>query len=527
MIDDTRRELVKLPTGIESFDLIAKGGLPKGRTTLISGTAGSGKTALAVQFLAAGIRRARTASSSRSRSRSPTSERTCADSAGIFREWEREGKLAFVDASPDPNIETVESGSFDLGALLARVKRAVERVGAERVSVDSLGAVFSQFSDQSIVRRELFRIAWALKSMGVTALLTAERTADYGPVARFGVEEFIADNVMILRNVLEGENRRRTIEILKFRGTDHQKGEVPFTIVAQSGVVVMPLSAMQLRQKSSDVRISSGNAELDKMCGGGFFRDSVILVSGATGTGKTLTVTQFLKGGAAVGDRCLLLAFEESREQLFRNATGWGVDFDKMERDGLLRVVCEYPETEGLEDRLLSIQRMIEEFKPNRVALDSLSALERVGTIKAFREFVIGLTSFIKHQEITGLFTATTASLMGGTSITETHISTLTDSIILLRYVEMFGEMKRGMTVLKMRGSVHDKGIREFRIDHDGMHLGAPFRNVTGIMAGTPAYVSPGELERIWTDFDEQRNRSESVGAVAPGDRRSGAERRR
>jgi circadian clock protein KaiC len=263
------------------------------------------------------------------------------------------------------------------------------------------------------------------------------------------------------------------------------------------------------------------------MCGGGFFRDSVILVSGATGTGKTLTVAQFLKGGAAVGDRCLLLAFEESREQLFRNATGWGVDLDKMERDGLLRVVCEYPETEGLEDRLLSIQRMIEEFKPNRVALDSLSALERVGTIKAFREFVIGLTSFIKHQEITGLFTATTASLMGGTSITEAHISTLTDSIILLRYVEMFGEMKRGMTVLKMRGSVHDKGIREFRIDQDGMHVGVPFRNVTGIMSGTPAYVSPGELERIWTDFDELRNRTEAVGAMAPADRRTGAERRR
>jgi circadian clock protein KaiC len=281
---------------------------------------------------------------------------------------------------------------------------------------------------------------------------------------------------------------------------------------------------MQLRQKSSDVRISSGNQELDHMCGGGFFRDSVILVSGATGTGKTLTVAQFLKGGAEMGERCLLLAFEESREQLFRNANGWGIDFDSMERDGLLKVVCEYPATEGLEDRLHSAQRMIEEFKPNRVALDSLSALERVGTIKAFREFVIGLTSFIKHKEITGLFTATTASLMGGTSITEAHISTLTDSIILLRYVEMFGEMKRGMTVLKMRGSIHDKRIREFRIDHDGMHLAAPFRTVTGIMAGSPAYVSPGELEWMWSKVDEQGGFGAS--SMDVGERRRGAERR-
>src|SRR3954462_6803244 len=157
----------------------------------------------------------------------------------------------------------LESGPFDLGALLARVQNAVRKVGATRVSVDSLGAVFTQFSDQSSVRRELFRIAAALKAMGVTALLTAERTLDYGPVARFGVEEFIADNVMILRNVLDDENRRRTVEILKFRGTDHQKGEYPFTIIPNGGMIVIPLSAMQLRQKSSDVRISSGNPELD------------------------------------------------------------------------------------------------------------------------------------------------------------------------------------------------------------------------------------------------------------------------
>jgi circadian clock protein KaiC len=499
-----RRPVQKLRTGIPSFDMIADGGLPESRTTLISGTAGSGKTVFAMQFLGAGIAAG-----------DPGVFVTFEESPGDIRQnmrsfgweleqWERDGQLAFVDASPDPETEVIESGSFDLNALLVRVDNAVRKVKARRVSIDSLGAMFSQFSDQSLVRRELFRISSALKNMGVTAVMTAERTEDFGPIARFGVEEFIADNVMVLRNTLEDERRRRTIEILKFRGTDHQKGQFPFTIIEGVGVVVIPLSAIELKQKSSEVRISSGSAELDAMCGGGFFRDSVILVSGATGTGKTLTVTQFLEGGARAGERCLLLAFEESRDQLFRNASGWGVDFHRMEQEGKLRVVCDYPEVIGLEDWLIRIKSTIDEFRPARVALDSLSALERSGSMRAFREFVIGLTSFIKHLEITGLFTSTTQSLMGGTSITESHISTLTDSIILLRYVETFGEMKRGITVLKMRGSIHDKDIREFTIDADGMHLGRPFRHVTGILAGTPVHVSPGDVERIWSHFEAE-----------------------
>jgi circadian clock protein KaiC len=258
-----------------------------------------------------------------------------------------------------------------------------------------------------------------------------------------------------------------------------------------------------LKQKSSDIRISSGNGELDEMCGGGFFRDSIILASGATGTGKTLLTTEFIAGGVKGGERCLLFAFEESREQLFRNARGWGMDFRTMEEAGMLKVHCEYPETAGLEDHLIKMKTLLEEFKPNRVAVDSLSALERVSTVKGFREFVISLTSYIKHQEMAGLFTATTSSLMGGTSITETHISTITDSIILLRYVEMYGEMKRGLTVLKMRGSMHNKDIREFTIDNEGMHIGNAFRDVTGILAGNPRHVSPGEMQRLGDLFKE------------------------
>lgn len=495
----------KLRTGIPGFDHLAAGGLPQGRTTLVSGTAGSAKTVLAAQFLAEGI----------ARDAQPGVFVTFEESAGDLRRnlisfgwdiarWEAEGRWAFVDASPDPEQPHVEAGDYDLGALMARIEGAIAKVGAVRLAMDSLGAVFSQFTDSATVRREMFRIAAALKRIGVTALLTSERTQEYGDIARFGVEEFVADNVIILRNALEAEKRRRTLEVLKFRGTAHGKGEFPFTIVPGEGIVCIPLSAIELKQRSSNLRITSGSADLDRMCGGGFFRDSIILISGATGTGKTLMATEFMAGGIGHGERCLLFAFEESREQLFRNAAGWGIDFERMEAEGLLKVICDYPETAGMEDHLISMRRAIAEFKPNRVAIDSLSALERVSTVRSFREFVIAMTSYIKQMEVAGLFTATTPNLLGGISVTDAHISTITDSIVLLRYVEMFGEMRRGVTVLKMRGSMHDKDIREFRIDSSGMHIGAPFRDVVGILSGNPRHVGGGEVERLGALFGDE-----------------------
>ena len=279
--------LEKLETGIPGFEHISVGGVPKGRTCLVSGTAGSSKTVFAVQFLVEGIRKEGEGGVFVTFEESPADiRRNMLGFGWDIERFERERKWAFVDASLQPDQEIIEIGSYDLGALLARIEHAVQKTGGKRVSMDSLGAIFGQFYNAETVRRELHRAAMALKKMDVTAIMTAERTDEYGDLARFGVEEFVADNVIILRNVLEEEKRRRTIEILKFRGTNHHKGEFPFTIIPGEGIVIIPLSEIQLGQKSSSIRVTSGNKKLDEMCGGGFFRDSIILVSGATGTGN-------------------------------------------------------------------------------------------------------------------------------------------------------------------------------------------------------------------------------------------------
>ena len=493
-LNDATADLERVPSGLDGLDHILGGGMPTGRTTLVSGTAGSGKTVLALQFLIEGVRRYDEPGVFVTFEERPKEIRRNARTIGFdISEWEEQGRFAFVDASYDPDVEEQVVGSYDFGALMARIEHAARTVGAKRVCLDSIGSVFGRFADADAVRRELMRVGNALRNMEVTALMTAERVHDYGEIARYGVEEFVCDNVIVLRNVLDEEARRRTVEVMKMRGVNHLSGEFPFTILPGEGIVVITLAGTDLTAGSTNERITSGLAELDEMCSLGMFRDSVTLVSGATGTGKSLLTTEFIDGGAKNGERSLLISFEESRAQLARNAAGWGRDFEHYEESGLLRVECVYPEVKALEDHLVWIKRIVEEYDPSRIAIDSLSALERIAPQRSFREFLIGLTAFIKHRQIAGMLTATARSLLGGESTTEAHISTLTDMIVLLRYVEIAGEIRRGITVLKLRGSMHDKKIHEFTIDSSGMHIGAPFRDVTGILAGNPRQVNSAE----------------------------------
>lgn len=494
------KPLIKIPTGIEGFDHISMGGVTEGRTVLVAGSSGSGKTLFAAEFLYKGITQFGRPGIFITMEEHPKDiVRNVKKLGWHLDELVEEKRLAFIDASPEPT-EVAEVGRYDLSGLFVQIKHLTEERNAGLLVMDSIGSLFSQFKDASVIRHEICRIIDELKNMGITAILTAERLEEYGPISRFGVEEFVSDNVVILRNVLEEEKCRRTIQVLKMRGDTHYKGEFPFTI-SDTGISILPLSAMELKQASTSERISTGNATLDEMAGGGLFRDSVILVSGPTGGGKTLMSTTFTQEACSKGEKALILAYEESREQLIRNAMSWGVDFERLEKEGLLKLICLYPEAMGTEDHLLMIRREIEAFKPRRIVMDSVSAMERVSSVRNFREFVIALTSFVKKEQICSLFTSTTPRLSGGESITEAHISTITDAIILLRYVEIDGMMRRGITIIKMRGSQHDKEIHEFTIDNRGLQIGEPFRNVQNIILGVPSISVPAETERIQKMF--------------------------
>lgn len=423
----------KIPTGIPGFEDISFGGLPLGRSTLISGSAGSGKTIFACQFLVEGIRKYGEAGVFISFEERIDDLRSNVGSFGWnITQYEKQKLWRFIDASVSYETNTRVIGDYNLEPLIQRIDAVINEIGAKRVVFDSIGSLFQQFTDPALIRRELLKIIAFLKKKKIVVIITSERLEEYGLVSRFGVEEYITDNVIILRNALENEKRRRTIEILKYRGSIHSAGEQSFVIDANMGVVIIPLTRLQLTQRSRNIRVTSGNSQLDTMSHGGVFKDSVILVSGATGTGKTLMVTSFLKGGFENNEKMIFLAYEESREQLMRNAEGWGVDFKKMEKQGNLQIHAVYPETASLEEHLLKIQKLLEKFKPTRFALDSLSAIERGSSKKNFREFLIALTSFLKRNEITAIFTSTSTSIIGGTSVTDSPVVTQIDIIKLI-----------------------------------------------------------------------------------------------
>ncbi|MBU4347357.1 circadian clock protein KaiC, partial [Patescibacteria group bacterium] len=487
----TTTGLEKIATKMAGFDEIAHGGIPKGRTTLLAGTSGSGKTIFAMQFLIGGLEKNEPAVFVTFEETPEDIIRNMKSFGWDLQKWIDEGKFLFVDASPSED-ETIEVGEFDLGAFLARILYAIKKIKAKRVTLDSISALFPRYSDQAIIRRELYRITARLKKMGVTAILTAERvTEEKEQIARFGVEEFVSDNVVLLHNYLDTVrgDRKRSVEILKFRGTSHETQDTPLLVLA-NGMNVFPRPKPSYKgQISSNKKLSLGVPGLDKMFFGGVYELSTTLVSGASGAGKTVLGLHFILEGARKGEKGLLIAFEESDEQLFRNAESFGQDLRKYVKEGLVRLFTSVPEELKPEEHFKRIRDIIEEVSVKRFVIDSLSALERIYPPDRFREFTVGLNTYLKSQGVTSIMTNTTASLLDVSQITETHLSTATDNIIILKYIELEGQMKRALILVKSRGSDHDKSLHEVIIDSNGMAVGETFYGIENLMGGSAKRV--------------------------------------
>lgn len=475
----------KLETGIPGFDDVTIGGLPLRRATVVAGQAGSAKTVFAGQFLAEGVRRGEPAVFVTLEEPARDLRANLTTLGADIATWESDDIWRFVDASPMISSRDIEQHSlppYSLEALSAQIGHAVDATAAQRVVLDSLNAMLSLQPDAAVARQQLRTLIGDLRAMGVTFMLTVETVNEPGgALSPFGVEEFVADNVVLLHNTKEGRVRRRSLEVLKMRGAMHHKGEVAFTVLPGQGVVVLPMPRHIVEPDAEPMRVPWGNSGVDDLLGGGLLSGSTTLVSGSAGTGKTLMATEFLATGLSRGERCLLLEFEVSERQVRRNAAALGFDFET----DLLTINASHPDVASFDDHLVDIFDLVRRDRPTRLALDSLSALERLGSTTSYREFILRLTSFLKEQGITSVLTVATPALVG-TTITEGHVSAMTDAIILLRHVEVFGAVRRGISVLKVRGSPHSRDIREFTIDN-GMTIGEPFRGVSGILTGIPS----------------------------------------
>jgi len=378
--------------------------------------------------------------------------------------------------------EIEETGEYDLEALFIRLGHAIDSIGAKRVVLDTLETLFSGLSNVAVVRAELRRLFRWLKQKGVTAVITAERGD--GTMTRHGLEEYISDCVLLLDHRVKGQLSTRRLRIVKYRGSSHGTNEFPF-LIDEGGILVLPITSLRLEHKASTERVSSGIPALDVMLGdGGFYRGSSVLVSGTAGVGKTSLSCFAAAASCHRSERCLYFAFEESQDQVLRNMRSIGLDLEPWVRAGLLEFRAARPTVSGLETHLASIYKHVEQFRPRLVLIDPISSFLAAGTEADANAMMTRLIDYLKHRQITALFTNLNHA---GAAMeqTELNISSLIDTWLLLRDIELYGERNRGLYILKSRGMAHSNQIREFHLTHQGIHLTDVYLGVDGVLTGS------------------------------------------
>jgi circadian clock protein KaiC len=471
--------LPKAPTGIEGLDELTGGGLPKGRPTLLCGTAGCGKTLLAMEFLVCG------AVESGEPGVFMAFEEDTEDMAKNFasvgcdlKALVAQKKLA-LEFVPIERSELEETGEYDLEGLFIRLGQAIDSIGAKRVVLDTIEALFSGLSNTGILRAELRRLFRWLKEKGVTAIITGEPGET--SLTRYGLEEYVADCVILLDHRLEGQVATRRLRIVKYRGSIHGTSEYPFLIDA-SGISIHPITSMRLNYKASTERVSSGVPRLDAMMGGkGYYRGSSVLVSGTAGTGKTSLAAHFAHAAVVRGERCLWVAFEESSSEILRNMRSIGIDLEPAMRRGTLLFHTQRPTICGLEMHLLTIHNLVNQFRPRIVIIDPITNFAALGNEAEIKAMLTQLIDFFKMKQITMLLT----TLTGGGSLMESSevgVSSLIDTWLLLRDLQNGAEWNRALYILKSRGMAHSNQIREFLLTDHGMELQDVYIGPSGVL---------------------------------------------
>ncbi len=479
----TCKTLPKAPTGIQGLDEITMGGLPRGSPTLVSGGAGSGKTMFGVEFLVRGATQYGEPGVFLSFEETIADLNKNAASLGFDLDRLVAEKKLFLDHVFISEGELTETGDYDLDGLFIRIADAVQKVGARRIVLDTLESLFSELRNPGILRAEIRRLFAWLRQKGLTAVITAERSQP-DKLTRFGIEEFVSDCVILLDNRIREEISTRRLRVVKYRGSIHGTNEYPF-VIDEEGFSVLPLSSLGLDHDASVERVSSGIAQLDGMLGGqGFFRGSSILISGTAGTGKTSVAAHFVDAACRRGERCLFLAFEESPQQIIRNMQSIGINFEPWARKGLLRFHAARSTYWGIEQHLLRSHKEISSFVPSVVVVDPITNLLMNSTQSQVRSMLTRLVDFLKTLGVTAIFTSLT---VGGETLqlSEEDVSSLMDTALLLKSVEVGGERNRSIYVLKSRGMAHSNQIREFLLTDRGVCLLDVYLGPDGTLTGS------------------------------------------
>ena len=474
--------LPKALTGIAGFDEISGGGLPMARPTLVCGSAGSGKTLFAIEFLVRGI--------------------TQYDEPGVFIAFEEtreeltqnvaslgfsltdlidQHKLVIDHISID-RAEVEQSGEYDLDGLFIRLEYAIQKVNAKRVVLDTIEVLFAALGDTHILRSELRRLFRWLKDKGVTTVITGERGD--GALTRNGIEEYVSDCVILLDHRIEKQMSTRRLRIIKYRGTVHGTDEYPF-LIDETGFSVLPITSVGLDYDVSDERVSSGIPRLDTMLEGqGFFRASTILVSGSAGTGKTIIASQFVDAACRRGERCLFFSFEESTSQIIRNMRSVGIDLQAWVDADLLRFKTVRPTLYSLEMHLATMHKRIQTFDPQIVVMDPVTNFDIIGSRADSSALLTRLVDFLKMRGVTAFLTSLTSE-SEAIEQAQVHISSMMDAWLLVRNIESNGERNRVLYILKSRGMAHSNQVSEFEITAQGIQLVDTYLGKSGVLTGS------------------------------------------